>query len=68
MKIIQLLVMIFWSIILGQLLGFICAALTNTIYNPLSMLIVSIIFAFLTFIIALLMNKMNISDSTNRKY
>ncbi|KJY48567.1 uncharacterized protein JG29_09680 [Bombilactobacillus mellis] len=47
MDVLKYLVVLFWTIVYGQVIGFIGSSLVSATYNPMNTLIVSIIFGII---------------------
>lgn len=47
MDILKYLVILFWTVVYGQVIGFIGSSLISAVYNPMNSLIVSIIFGII---------------------
>lgn len=60
-KIMQLVVMLFWAIILGQVLSFICASLTESVYQPVTTTVVCAVFAVIIYVINIGMQHFNLN-------
>lgn len=65
-QVMRVIAMMFWAVLLGQVLGFICSSLTETIYQPLTITIVSLIFAVIVYVISLMMQHFNMDKSHSK--
>lgn len=65
-QVMRVIAMMFWAVLLGQVLGFICSSLTETVYQPLTITIVSLIFAIIVYVISLMMQHFNMDKSHSK--
>ncbi len=65
-QVMRVIAMMFWAVLLGQVLGFICSSLTETVYQPLTITIVSLIFAVIVYVISLMMQHFNMDKSHSK--
>lgn len=55
MDVLKYLVVLFWTIVYGQVIGFIGSSLVSATYNPMNTLIVSIIFGIILCVLPYIM-------------
>ena len=55
MDVLKYLVVLFWTVVYGQVIGFIGSSLVSATYNPMNTLIVSIIFGIILCVLPTIM-------------